>query len=230
MLKRTGFTLIELLVVIAIIAILAAILFPVFARAREKARQASCQSNLKQIGTAAVMYATDYDGTYPPYYVNTQAALWVDKCMPYVKNAQLFICPSMSGWYAAAGGCGPTTHPPEGSFRYRSDPGNVSYAWNAFTEWYGPVGATSSTPGLCYHNQCMDSKIQMPAEKIMATDGVCPRTWGIPWVTNFHAGNPAYAIHNGGNNFVFVDGHVKFRNKVQYWEFDTLTSNKYAGP
>src|SRR5690349_24108534 len=63
--RRTGFTLIELLVVIAIIAILTAILFPVFATAREKARQASCQSNLKQLGLATAMYATDYDGTFP---------------------------------------------------------------------------------------------------------------------------------------------------------------------
>src|SRR5438270_674257 len=63
--NRRGFTLIELLVVIAIIAILAAILFPVFAQAREKARQAACQSNLKQLGLAAMMYTQDYDGTYP---------------------------------------------------------------------------------------------------------------------------------------------------------------------
>src|SRR5215210_8440731 len=63
--RRKAFTLIELLVVIAIIAILAAILFPVFAQAREKARQATCQSNLKQIATAFQMYATDYDGTFP---------------------------------------------------------------------------------------------------------------------------------------------------------------------
>src|SRR3712207_1141350 len=63
--RSRAFTLIELLVVIAIIAILAAILFPVFAQAREKARQATCQSNLKQIGTAFQMYATDYDGTFP---------------------------------------------------------------------------------------------------------------------------------------------------------------------
>ncbi len=65
--QRRGFTLIELLVVIAIIAILAAILFPVFAQAREKARQTTCTSNLKQIGTAFMMYVQDYDETYPPW-------------------------------------------------------------------------------------------------------------------------------------------------------------------
>jgi prepilin-type N-terminal cleavage/methylation domain-containing protein len=65
--QRGGFTLIELLVVIAIIAILAAILFPVFAQAREKARQTTCVSNLKQIGTAFMMYVQDYDETYPPW-------------------------------------------------------------------------------------------------------------------------------------------------------------------
>src|SRR4030081_1263811 len=69
-LKRRGFPLIELLVVIAIIAILAAILFPVFASAREKARQASCQSNLRQLGLATLMYTQDYDETYPLYQYN----------------------------------------------------------------------------------------------------------------------------------------------------------------
>ncbi|NLO04601.1 MAG: prepilin-type N-terminal cleavage/methylation domain-containing protein [candidate division WS1 bacterium] len=90
---RRGFTLIELLVVIAIIAILAAILFPVFARAREKARQSSCLSNLKQIALGAIAYSQDYDERwvryrYPnPYY-------WRDKLMPYVNNMQVFVCPS----------------------------------------------------------------------------------------------------------------------------------------
>ena len=97
--QRRGFTLIELLVVIAIIAILAAILFPVFARAREKARQASCVSNLKQIGYAFQMYAQDYDGLLPHCYEFPSAAEQgppsvVDVLTPYTKNQQIFHCPS----------------------------------------------------------------------------------------------------------------------------------------
>src|SRR3954447_4443959 len=85
-LTNRAFTLIELLVVIAIIAILAAILFPVFAQAREKARQASCQSNLKQLGTAFMMYAQDYDESYPCYSTwPNEAVHWYDMINPYVK-------------------------------------------------------------------------------------------------------------------------------------------------
>jgi prepilin-type N-terminal cleavage/methylation domain-containing protein/prepilin-type processing-associated H-X9-DG protein len=105
--KRTkGFTLIELLVVIAIIAILAAILFPVFARARENARRASCQSNLKQIGLGLLQYAQDYDEQfastqYGPtnvnehwYSDNSNVYKWMDAIYPYVKSEQIFDCPS----------------------------------------------------------------------------------------------------------------------------------------
>ena len=113
--ERQGFTLIELLVVIAIIAILAAILFPVFAQAREKARQASCQSNLRQIGIATLMYTQDYDETYPlaQYQDDTGIEYWFghgvksgttttyDKTKgliyPYTKNHQIQRCPSWSG-------------------------------------------------------------------------------------------------------------------------------------
>ncbi len=96
-----GFTLIELLVVIAIIAILAAILFPAFARARENARRASCQSNLKQIGLGIVQYAQDYDERYVP--VENQTCVgsctnsfngWPNLIYPYVKSKQIFNCPS----------------------------------------------------------------------------------------------------------------------------------------
>ena len=91
--KRSAFTLIELLVVIAIIAILAAILFPVFARARENARKASCQSNLKQIGLGIQQYVADYDGQIPPQQLGGPV-VWPSLLMPYIKSGQLFTCPS----------------------------------------------------------------------------------------------------------------------------------------
>ncbi len=100
---RRGFTLIELLVVIAIIAILAAILFPVFARAREKARQSTCQSNLKQIGLAIMMYVQDYDELMPgfkhyaiPGDSNSRVEGWYDTLEPYTRNEQIGRCPSGS--------------------------------------------------------------------------------------------------------------------------------------
>src|SRR5438270_2374879 len=102
--KPTGFTLIELLVVIAIIAVLAAILFPVFAQARDKARSASCLSNTKQIGTAIMMYVQDHDEGMPPFFITTKfgPTYWHVHLKPYVKNLQVFICPS-------AGDCDPNS-------------------------------------------------------------------------------------------------------------------------
>ena len=95
---RKGFTLIELLVVIAIIAILAAILFPVFARARAKARQASCASNVKQLMLGILMYNQDYDGRLPMVYndISGTRYWWFYRIQPYCKNTQIFKCPSQT--------------------------------------------------------------------------------------------------------------------------------------
>src|SRR5690606_17877441 len=109
--RKNAFTLIELLVVIAIISILAAILFPVFARARENARRTSCLSNLKQIGLGIMMYVQDYDEKYPPYQTPNAATppggwqsnwqentaevwIWQQIIQPYTKSMQVFVCPS----------------------------------------------------------------------------------------------------------------------------------------
>lgn len=99
--SKHGFTLIELLVVIAIIAILAAILFPVFARAREKARQTSCLSNVKQLGLTLMMYIQDYDEMFPAAYdysttTPTLSRFWYGQAEPYIKNSQIFDCPSVT--------------------------------------------------------------------------------------------------------------------------------------
>jgi prepilin-type N-terminal cleavage/methylation domain-containing protein/prepilin-type processing-associated H-X9-DG protein len=107
-----GFTLIELLVVIAIIAILAAILFPVFARARAKAQQASCLSNVKQITLGHLMYVQDYDERFVNYRIQGTSTYWDDKIYAYIKNPDVFVCPS---------------RPLDGSVTY----GYPSYMWNA---------------------------------------------------------------------------------------------------
>jgi len=119
---RPGFTLIELLVVIAIIAILAAILFPVFAQAREKARGISCLSNVKQQGMAVLMYSQDYDETFPlttlyDFGSQSQVSQWIPRVAPYIKNTDVFWCPSdsVAGYPRYGGWSGPA----------------VSYAGNA---------------------------------------------------------------------------------------------------
>lgn len=104
--RSSGFTLIELLVVIAIIALLAAILFPVFGRARENARKSSCLNNCKQIGLGVMQYTQDYDEMTPPNHSTSTNPIWPHRIIPYVKSTQVFQCPSDSSKIANTWGSG----------------------------------------------------------------------------------------------------------------------------
>jgi prepilin-type N-terminal cleavage/methylation domain-containing protein/prepilin-type processing-associated H-X9-DG protein len=188
---RRGFTLIELLVVIAIIAVLAAMLFPVFARAREKARQSSCQSNLKQLGLAVSMYAQDHDEVLPiRWYGGSNDAwdapfLWMDLIYPYVKNEQVFTCPSGSGDAGAWNDL-------------NSLHANCSYGWNC-----GVADA------------CRLSRIEYPARAVISGDK-WPGTWEgrlCPCSpdNSLYCHGHAPDTHNDGANYLYFDSHVKWQ-------------------
>lgn len=200
--KRRAFTLIELLVVIAIIAILAAILFPVFAQAREAARKASCASNLKQIGTALNMYTQDYDevvtpaavsgGVYPmPDGTTNTTQLWFHAIYPYVKNVQLFNCPSSTtkwtGNYTGTIGYGANRFGLGLSLAAYTRPAELGIVMDSGWQRGTSVDpATYSTTSLSYY--LVD--------------------WNeIPQATD---NGPAPAPrHQTKTNVVFMDGHVK---------------------
>ena len=195
MTTRRGFTLIELLVVIAIIAILAAILFPVFARAREKARQASCQSNEKQIGLAFAMYVADYDQTYPRPWVNqpgviagTNYVTWVDMLMPYVKNLQMLQCPSQQ-WTQAT--MAYTTTPFGYYYNMNSTDGGLSLATES------SIGDVAGTIAVIDGWGSMDG--YWPAATLSNIMNNGDATY-----------SPTVCRHNSGTNTLFVDGHVKW--------------------
>lgn len=177
---REAFTLIELLVVIAILAVLAAILFPVFSRAREKGRQASCMSNLKQLGAALTMYTDDHDGTYTrgQFWPFDDSHTWIDAVGPYVKNRAVFVCPTGA-------------RDPYG-YGY-----NIAYwGWGDLLD--GMHGINDITP-------VHQSQVPQPAETIWVVD--MGRYWGCG--LEFGIEEPLRR-HNGGANVLFVDGHVKW--------------------
>jgi len=233
--KIKGFTLIELLVVIAIIAILAAILFPVFAQAREKARQISCLSNEKQLGLALVQYVQDYDerevnGTDP--FGN--GAGWAGILYPYVKSTQVFICPDDS------------TPSPTSSYVYNSNFVFFSGNWNnGASGWAGSGISLSqfSSPSktVAFAEVSGNTGYSLPLEQDYGIWGfvnvISPAGNGNGWADPYEGNSPPagttllYATgvlrnynanvnpstvftttgrHTGGSNFIFADGHAKW--------------------
>ena len=207
---RAAFTLIELLVVIAIIAILAAILFPVFARARENARRSSCQSNLKQIGLGILQYNQDYDERMPSDLINIggNTYAWSVVVQPYVKSTQLFACPSNSknanSISASDGGTGfdGVTKIPQ-SYVVAGNDG--FYKWpmnNSSTRYNDHMGAALSD-------------INSPSQTIL----VWENRYGNAALNPNHsyqgvagtAFSEGYGLtnHLTTSNYLFCDGHVK---------------------
>ena len=214
---KSGFTLIELLVVIAIIAILAAILFPVFAKVREKARQTSCASNLNQIGLALAQYTQDYDESMPDeggavtVGGNTYYNPWQTFIAPYVNNGagttsvaqkgNVFSCPSN----------------PNTSTAYAGEPGSYQYSCD-----YASNYNESFSPAVDYHmgNGAFGGSVTINISSMVAPSSLIAvmenngkgsgnSTWNFD-ITNSSFDNPGlYAGHTQQSNYLFCDGHVK---------------------
>ncbi|HVK06148.1 MAG TPA: DUF1559 domain-containing protein [Armatimonadaceae bacterium] len=219
---KRAFTLIELLVVIAIIAILAAILFPVFAQAREKARQSACLSNQKQIGTGVMMYVQDHDGVYPPQLgLGATTLRWPNTVDAYIKNRDVYVCPNR------------TDIPCQGS---SLQSGYCSYGMNYWVD-------------SAYYADATDSGIARPAETIflaetggrqnLPTKGfylVYPSYYGYTFRTNYPYGFNLTTTgdarltdrHNGGQNLLWCDGHSKWMmTKTLEEDNGNTTASKY---
>lgn len=206
---KKGFTLIELLVVIAIIAILAAILFPVFAKAREKARQSNCASNVKQISTGLAMYYQDYDeqmpgGTAVHWDGTLTIGGFVDPVAPYLKNTQIFTCPS-------DGLKNTLSADPSKNFQSAILPGippnqPLSYGYNYFLGAGG--GVSPSQVQFPSQTVLIAELIQRPYIYVIAP---VPAIAGVTAVLDPNASRMiGGARHNEGMNIGYLDGHCKW--------------------
>ena len=254
--RKSGFTLIELLVVIAIIAILAAILFPVFAQAREKGRQASCTSNMKQIGLAMLMYCGDYDEMFPYGASNavTPTATWYDLVEPYVKvGAQgfgfvapggvqkgFYICPSFSNQQIPLlpGDPSPVVLPPAQvtpAMSYAANGHLIPMYNKAFNAWF-PGKGIAALP-----------VIEVPATVVLSAhaQGTRPSIGGDDWTsgcTGLEEGLPPGAPvaqggaqnycaarfkHNLGSVYQLADGHAKWFKGPNSWRAASTSNVAY---
>jgi prepilin-type N-terminal cleavage/methylation domain-containing protein/prepilin-type processing-associated H-X9-DG protein len=233
--KRRGFTLIELLVVIAIIAILAAILFPVFAQARAKARQTSSLSNMRQIGTGSAMYMQDYDERLMPSWVNArgqrdagggpinndESGTWCNLIQPYMKNRQILFNPSAKegwgpGWPETMGNYG-MNHDQVGwdqNFRKISEVNNPA-TFIHFTEIYGAWGGSWSEG----YRRFLTNQDNGPAQPDSLNAGAWFRS-----PAQYQGGSSAWcdapvpaAYHNGMCNMTYMDGHAKAVKVSSVW-------------
>ncbi len=220
--RTGGFTLIELLVVIAIIAILAAILFPVFSQAREAARKTACLSNCRQIGTGLMIYAQDYDETlpaaafdyYPQYSINDlRNPKWNDVLEPYVKNEAIFNCPSDSGKKYVS-----FTNPKRG--KGISTPGG-SYLINQAYDVGGPLQGAAGQPLAA---------IGSPADTIFLVEGPSTIDDMIYWY--YRAANPTLPLQPFKTypNVTGADGnsfHMDTRAAIPYFGYQDSVLRRY---
>lgn len=216
--RRHGFTLIELLVVIAIIAVLASILFPAFARARENARRTSCLSNFKQIGLAFLQYTQDYDEAYPLTSYGATNISWTNSAQPYMKSTQVFRCPSDSGtaW-------NDPVYPGKFVGGVPANYYTTSYlmnAWMAGTNQFARESAIQSTSQV----------VLLSESNGVARDHFHPFYWGSsPEQTNAFMNGATWDTaknetkefpltrHLDGFNVAYCDGHVKWTKWSQAW-------------
>ncbi|MGB9797903.1 MAG: type II secretion system protein [bacterium] len=222
--KRKGFTLIELLVVIAIIAILAGILFPVFTRAREQARKAACLSNGKQLGMALAMYSQDWDETLPIWYTPCHGfphgpLMWTEQLYPYIKNWQVFQCPSaLTGngagdeWNAC---CYPSSSGrPQNDLRHCVNNG-CNYGYNEGIMGNGTVEPFDNEKwgpwarGSC-RGQARLANQAAPSETVVIADVGC--TFLCPWDVD----NYAYNTYHLGINTRIALSNLRCRYGGKY--------------